>query len=305
MKRYFHCAEQQESPSNITEYCACRTWLSWLILVTHETGTSSTMRRATGVTFQYHQTLCVPHKWHAKISGKFSENGWNVMCNAGPIRSWSEHDPFSPQPAAQLRFFFAFSKIQHFALRLPFRISPNIAPATKSDSWTSPNIAPANVTECATWVQLHQMLRLPRKVNAKLECSLFSLLFFDSTIYSFARWFLSLLPFFDSIILWIYFFLLYHTLPFFDSTTLLLDDPLSLLFFYSTSLLALLYILLLYYSCILVFFDCTILWLYYSLSLLFFYSTILWPYHSLTLLLFCAMILWTFCLLFYFTILVL
>ena len=38
MKRCLQCAEQQESASNFSKYCACHTkWLSWLILVTHET----------------------------------------------------------------------------------------------------------------------------------------------------------------------------------------------------------------------------------------------------------------------------
>ena len=161
---------------------------------------------ATGVTFQYHQTLRVPQKWHAKISRKFSENGWNVMCNAGPIRSWSEHNPFSPQPAAQLRFFS--SSARAFCIE---KFSPNIAPATKSDSWTSPNIAPANVTECATWVQLHQMLRLPRIFLYYSG----TLVFFDSAILLLCNSFV-LLCFYSSL-LWLYYSL---TLFFFYSTIL-------------------------------------------------------------------------------------
>ena len=65
------------------------------------------------------------------------------------IRPWSEHETVSPQPASQPRWPFPpttsilYWKIQHFALRLSFQISPNTAPATKSDTWTSPNTAPA------------------------------------------------------------------------------------------------------------------------------------------------------------------
>ena len=65
------------------------------------------------------------------------------------IREWSEHETVTPQPASQPRLLFTpatsilYWKIQHFALRLSFQISPNTAPATKSDTSTSPNTAPA------------------------------------------------------------------------------------------------------------------------------------------------------------------
>ena len=72
-----------------------------------------------------------------------------------PFRDRSEHEPVSPQPAAQQRFPFAlrtsilYWKIQHFALRLSFQISPSTAPVTKSDIWTSPSTVPA--TKSNTW----------------------------------------------------------------------------------------------------------------------------------------------------------
>ena len=65
------------------------------------------------------------------------------------IREWSENETVTPQPASQPRLLFTpttgilYWKIQHFALRLSFQISPNTAPATKSDTSTSPNTAPA------------------------------------------------------------------------------------------------------------------------------------------------------------------
>ena len=72
MKRYLQCAEQQESASNFSKYCACHEkWISWLILVTHET--LFTMRGATCVIVQTHQILRLPRKmnlmvdpWHMK-----------------------------------------------------------------------------------------------------------------------------------------------------------------------------------------------------------------------------------------------
>ena len=43
-------------------------------------------------------------------------------------------------------------KLQRFALHLSFQISPNSAPATTRDTWTSPNSAPATKID----IQLHQ-----------------------------------------------------------------------------------------------------------------------------------------------------
>ena len=61
MKRYLQCAEQHVSLSKLTKYCACHEkWISWLILVTHET--LFTMRGATSVIVQTHQILRLPRK---------------------------------------------------------------------------------------------------------------------------------------------------------------------------------------------------------------------------------------------------
>ena len=77
------------------------------------------------------------------------------------IRPWSEHETVSPQPASQPRWPFTpttsilYWKIQHFALRLSFQISPNTAPATKSDTCTSPNTAPATKSNTHHWSSSH------------------------------------------------------------------------------------------------------------------------------------------------------
>ena len=126
MKRHLQCAERQESPCNLTKYCACHA------------------------------------KLQSHIEAKFTENGWSGISNARPIRPWSENDPRmirpwkrKPQPAAPPRLLFALAKsrfywkLQRFPVRLSFHISQNAAPATKSDTWTSPNAAPA--TKSDTW----------------------------------------------------------------------------------------------------------------------------------------------------------
>ena len=147
------------------KYCACHEkWISWLILVTHET--LFTMRGATSVIVQTHQILRLPRKMilqnFQEICPKQMKRHFQCGTDPSMIRPWSEHETVSPQPASQPRLFFELTtsifywKIQHFALRLSFQISPNTAPATRSDTSTSPNTAPA--TKCNThhWSSSHR-----------------------------------------------------------------------------------------------------------------------------------------------------
>ena len=177
MKRYLQCAEQQVSLSKLTKYCACHEkWISWLILDTNET--LFTMRGATCVIVQTHQILRLPRKMTVQ---NLKEICWKRMkrhfqCAADPsmIRPWSDHETVSPQPASQPRLPFTpttsilYWKIQHFALRLSFQISPNTAPATKSDTWTSPNTATATKSHEKLHLNFTK-LRLPRKVTLELQ----------------------------------------------------------------------------------------------------------------------------------------
>ena len=160
------------------KYACPAKWLACLILVTYDT--SFTMRRATGVTLQPHQILRPPRTMTAE---NLTEIYWkqlkrHLQCAADPsmIREWSENEPVSPKPAAQLRLLvtLAAEKIQHVALRLSFEISPSTAPATKSDNLTSPSLALA--TKSDTWtspgkvtLELHQVLRLPGTVTLELH----------------------------------------------------------------------------------------------------------------------------------------
>ena len=158
-------------------------WLSWSILFTHETlftmrGVTSVIVELHQILLlprKMNLMIDPWHKWNAIYNARsnmrhspnspttapatkndrpesqrnFAENGWNVISNARPIRAWSDHETVSPQPASQPRLPFTpttsilYWKIQRFALRLSFQISPNTAPATKSDTRTSPNTAPA------------------------------------------------------------------------------------------------------------------------------------------------------------------
>ena len=153
MKRHLQCAEQAKSTSNLTKYCACHAkWISWLIRVTHET--SFTMRGASTISLQPHQILRLPRNSEFKIS---AQNPGIVSANiikddSTMIRAWSEHDPSMKSSSRTRRFgdltrpileTIFYWKIQHFALRLSPKMSPNAAPATKSQPPTSPNTAPA------------------------------------------------------------------------------------------------------------------------------------------------------------------
>ena len=135
------------------------------------------MRGTTGVILEHQRILRLPRKMtlqHFKeISRKQLKR--HFQCGADPrmIREWSEQHPSNiragnrpPQPASQQRWLFALStsifywKIQHFALRLSFQISPNTAPATKSNSSTSPNTAPATQSNCHDWSSSHMKCHL-------------------------------------------------------------------------------------------------------------------------------------------------
>ena len=92
MKRQLQCAEQPESPSNLTKYCACHAkCISWLIRVTYET--SFRMRGASKVNLEPHQILRLPRKMNLMIDPRLI---WNVISNA---RSKHSQPPTSPNTA--------------------------------------------------------------------------------------------------------------------------------------------------------------------------------------------------------------
>ena len=168
MQRYLQCAEEQASPANLTKYCACHAkWLSWLIFVTY--GTSFTMR-ATGITLHPHQILRLPRK---SALQNLSEILQERLQASIPMRGRFDHDPNMIRPwtrhlapARSPRLLFAlrrrilYWKLQHFALRLSIQISPNTAPATKTDTPRSPNTAPATQNDAHDWCPSHMTRHL-------------------------------------------------------------------------------------------------------------------------------------------------
>ena len=116
-----------------------------------------TMRGTTDGILQHHRILVLPGKLTLETFTKISrKNSWNVIYNTRPIREWSEQDPRMIRPwLFALTTSIFYWKIQHFALRLSFQISPTAAPATKNDSSTSPNTAPATQSHCHDWSLSH------------------------------------------------------------------------------------------------------------------------------------------------------
>ena len=185
MKRHLQCAEQQESSSNFTKYCACHAkWISWLIRITYET--SFTMRGATSVILQPHQILRLPRKMNLMLN---SLHTWNAIYNA-----WSNicHPPTSPNTAPATKNDLPKSETNllktaevSFPMRdrsetVPTMIRPwsdhenaNRNPPRRrgyfSRSPEADSIENYNVSRSGYHSTFHQMLRLPQKVTHELH----------------------------------------------------------------------------------------------------------------------------------------
>ena len=128
MERHLQCAEQQASPSNLTKYSACLSALQNLSEILRE-----------------------------RLKRQFQCAADSTM-----IRTWTRHlaPARSPRLLFALRRRILYWKLQHFALRLSTQISPNTAPATKSDTPRSPNTAPATQNHSHDWCPSHMTRHL-------------------------------------------------------------------------------------------------------------------------------------------------
>ena len=203
------CACHEKSHSNFTKYCACHAkCISWLIRVTYET--SFRMRGASKVNLQPQQILRLPRKMNLmfdpRLIWNFISNAQSKQCqpptsaNTAPAtkslssrlqRKLSELLPpierrFDDIPriksSSRTRRFgdltrptlntILYWKIQHFALRLSPKMSPNAAPATKSHTPTSPNTAPATQNASHDWSASHMKRHLECAEQAKSTSNL-------------------------------------------------------------------------------------------------------------------------------------
>ena len=173
MEGHLQCAEQQESSSNFTKYCACHAkWISWLIRITYEK--SFTMREATRVILQLHQILRLPRKMNLMID---RAHIWNVIYNA---RSNKSHPPTSPNtaPATQNEShdWSASHMKSHLQCAKQQESSSNsskyCACHAKWISWLIRITFETSFTMrggTRVILQLHQILRLPRKMNLMID----------------------------------------------------------------------------------------------------------------------------------------
>ena len=133
MKRHLQCAEHAQSATNLTKYCAC-----------HEI-------------YKFKTSAETP--WIASANRKTIRRQSDG--NPTMIRAWNRHltrrvgDLTRPTSNTIL-----YWKIQHFALRLSPKMSPNAAPATKSHTPTSPNTAPATQNASHDWSASHMKRHL-------------------------------------------------------------------------------------------------------------------------------------------------
>ena len=196
MKPHLQCGEQQVSRSNLTKYCACHAGrLAYLVLITYET--SFTMRGATGVTIQPHQILRLSRRKTHILS---PHHIWNVIYSA---RSNRCHDPTSPNtaPATQnciAKFLTKSLKTDETSFPMrgrsendptmirawsdhdPSMIRPwsdhenanRNPPRNRGYFSSSPrafSIEKYNVSRPILHSNIHQVLRLPRKVTLELH----------------------------------------------------------------------------------------------------------------------------------------
>ena len=173
MRRHLQCAKRQESPSNLTKYCACHAkGMSWLIRITYET--SFRMRGATGISLQPHQILRLPRKRNVMID---PHHIWNVIYNA---RSDRHHLATSPNTAPATQKECHDWSASHMKRHLqcaqrqasPCNLTKYCACHAKGMSWLIRITYETSFTmRGATGITLqpHQILRLPRKRNVMID----------------------------------------------------------------------------------------------------------------------------------------
>ena len=158
MKRHLQCAEQPQSPSNVTKYCTCHaTLISWLIRVTYET--SFTMRGATLVNYCPTSPNTAPATkfWVQDVSGKSLNIFRQYKDDSTMIRAWSEdkivisHPPPRRPSSSHLGDAFCIEKY-------------NISRSGYLSKFHEMLCLPRKVT-----LQLHQILRLPRKMHLMID----------------------------------------------------------------------------------------------------------------------------------------
>ena len=160
------------SLSKLTKYCACHEkWISWLILVTHET--LFTMRGVTTVIVQTHQILRLPRKMNLMILIDPCHT-WNAIYNA---RSNKCHCPNSPNTAPATKsntHHWSLSHMKRYLQRAEQQVS--LSKLTKYCACHAKWLILVTYETLFTMrgttggiLQHHQMVRLPRKMTVTTD----------------------------------------------------------------------------------------------------------------------------------------
>ena len=173
MKCHLECAEQQESPSTFTKYCACHAkWISWLIRLTYET--SFRMRGASKVNLEPHQILRLPRKMNLMIDPRHI---WNFISNARSKQSQPRTSP-NTAPATQnaSHDWSASHMKRHLECAEQAMSTSNLSKYCACHAkWISCLIRVSYETSFpmrgATTVTLHfhQKMHLPRNINLMID----------------------------------------------------------------------------------------------------------------------------------------
>ena len=195
MRRHLQCAEQQMSPSKLTKYCACHAkwrpniWQkfaenSWNVISNARpirAGSETVPRpfpfvrnplRNRAYFSRSGRPFCI-EKYNMSRSGYLSKFHQYSAC----IEKWHWTSTKYTAPATKSdtkycacheKWRLTFTKYCTCYEKWHLTFTKYIAPATKSNTWPSPSIAPATKSYTCTR-DLHQVLRLPRKVRRMLE----------------------------------------------------------------------------------------------------------------------------------------
>ena len=170
---HLQCAGREESPCNLTKYCACHAkWISWLMHITYET--SFSMRGARGITLQPHQILRLPRKMHLMID---AHHIWNVIFNARSERNLHPTSPnTAPATQKECHDWSASHMKGHLQCAEQQASTSNLtkycACHAKGISWLIRITYETSLTmRGATGITLqpHQIPRLPRKMNLMID----------------------------------------------------------------------------------------------------------------------------------------
>ena len=179
MKRHWQCAEQQDSPSNVTKYCSCH-WCPWH-MKRHLQRAEQQDPPSNLTKYCACHANCTPKS--KRNLPKTVEASFTMADDSSMIRTWSDHEIANLTPSVRKAYFsplrqrILYWKLQPFAFRLylpkfhqilllPRKVTLQPHQMTKKDShdWSASHMK--RHLHCA---EPHQILHLPRKITLIID----------------------------------------------------------------------------------------------------------------------------------------